>query len=204
MLGEFLTFLLLHTPKLKSLRQWLNTMIYGLEILKDLPGYENCKNTQLQEFSNYSDRNYIGFVPESQEFKNARGRWSSRSSPSLWSRSDSLICFIFRYSNKPAKRIGCKAPCLSKEANTGSHRVDGIKLGGYPWVEKATSLLVVVGPGPRLQKLTVECFEEQGNGSEIVHLSRNFPNISRMRILLGKILKEMTLNFTPPCCVSGR
>ena len=99
MLGEFLTFLLLHTHKLKSLAQWLNTMIYGLEILKDLPGYENCKNTQLQEFSNYSDRNYfclpyIGFVPESQEFKNVRGRWSSRSSPSLWSRSDSHLFYF--------------------------------------------------------------------------------------------------------------
>ena len=33
-LGEFIPFLLLHTPKLKSLGQWLNTMIYGLEILK--------------------------------------------------------------------------------------------------------------------------------------------------------------------------
>ena len=74
---EFLPFLLLHTPKLKSLGQWLNTMICGLEILKDLPGYENCKNTQLQEFSYSSDRNYfcqpcIGFVPESQELKNVR------------------------------------------------------------------------------------------------------------------------------------
>ena len=33
-LGEFIPFLFLHTPKLKSLGQWLNTMIYGLEILK--------------------------------------------------------------------------------------------------------------------------------------------------------------------------
>ena len=33
-LVEFIPFLLLHTPKLKSLGQWLNTMIYGLEILK--------------------------------------------------------------------------------------------------------------------------------------------------------------------------
>ena len=37
----------------------MNTMIYGLEILKDLPGYENYQNTQLQEFSYSSDRNYF-------------------------------------------------------------------------------------------------------------------------------------------------
>ena len=58
-LGEFLPFLLLHTPNLKSLGQWLNTMIYGLEILKDLPGYENYQNHQLQEVSYSSDRNYF-------------------------------------------------------------------------------------------------------------------------------------------------
>ena len=114
MLGEFLPFLLLHTPKLKSLGQWLNTMIYGLEILKDLPEYASYVNTSLQEFSYSSDRSlllllfkipwlpliplvlfavtdfiprnyfcqpYIGFVPESQEFKNVRKemvRYSSR------------------------------------------------------------------------------------------------------------------------------
>merc|ERR1712142_1097391 len=61
--------------------------------------------------------------------------------------------------------------------------------------ENVRSLLVVVGP--RLQKLTVECDEEQGNGSEIVHLARNCPNIVSLRILLGdKILRgEMTLHF---------
>ena len=58
-LGEFLPFLLLHTPRLKSLGQWLNTMIYGLEILKDLPGYKDYQNLQLQEFSYSSDRNYF-------------------------------------------------------------------------------------------------------------------------------------------------
>ena len=61
MLGEFLPFLLLHTPKLKSLGQWLNTMIYGLEILKDLPEYANYVNTSLQEFSYSSDRSVLLF-----------------------------------------------------------------------------------------------------------------------------------------------
>ena len=58
-LGEFLPFVFLHTPRLKSLGQWLNTMIYGLEILRELPGYENYKNLQLQEFSYSSDRSYF-------------------------------------------------------------------------------------------------------------------------------------------------
>ena len=48
-LGEFIPFLLLHTPKLKSLGQWLNTMIYGLEILKVRTGdktyfSDNCRH----------------------------------------------------------------------------------------------------------------------------------------------------------------
>merc|ERR1719264_2470838 len=69
-------------------------MIYGLEILKDLPGYENYKNYQLQELSYSSDRNYfcqpyIGFVPESQEFKNVRKE-------------------MVRYSSKSARRCGHK------------------------------------------------------------------------------------------------
>ena len=61
--------------------------------------------------------------------------------------------------------------------------------------ENVRSLLVVVGP--RLQKLTVECDEEQGNGSEIVLLARNCPNISSLRTLLGgKILRGETLGQT--------
>ena len=47
-LGEFIPFLFLHTPKLKSLGQWLNTMIYGLEILKVL----NMKMTRGDDFYN--------------------------------------------------------------------------------------------------------------------------------------------------------
>merc|ERR1719430_484104 len=93
-LGEFIPFLLLHTPRLKSLGQWLNTMIYGLEILKDLPEHQDYVSTSLQEFSYSSDRNYfcqpyIGFVPESQEFKNVRKE-------------------MVRYSSKSAQRCGHK------------------------------------------------------------------------------------------------
>ena len=61
--------------------------------------------------------------------------------------------------------------------------------------ENIKSLLTIVGP--RLERLTVECDEEQGNGSEIVHIARHCPDISSLRILLGdKVLRgEMTLHF---------
>ena len=48
-LGEFLPFLLLHTPRLKSLGQWLNTMIYGLEILKVSACISVIKNKSIDE-----------------------------------------------------------------------------------------------------------------------------------------------------------
>ena len=56
-LGEFIPFILLHAPKLKSLGQWINTMIYGLEILRQLKG--ETKFLNIQEFSYSSDRNYF-------------------------------------------------------------------------------------------------------------------------------------------------
>jgi len=220
-LGEFIPFLFLHTPKLKSLGQWLNTMIYGLEILKDLPGYSKYKNLQIQEFSYSSDRNYfcqpyIGFVPESNEFKNVRKE-------------------MLRYSNKSAKKIGHKArlhqskrtqirddidlmvsscPNLRK-VNLVVHYKTSVIESEHSLVwdpllrlhnlseldlvtmkfENIKSLLTIVGP--RLERLTVECDEEQGNGSEIVHIARHCPDISSLRILLGdKVLRgEMTLHF---------
>lgn len=66
-------------------------------ILKDLPGHANYRNETLQEMSYSSDRNYfcqpyIGFVPESQEFKNVRKE-------------------MVRFSNKSAKRVGHKVSC---------------------------------------------------------------------------------------------
>ena len=73
----------------------LRLRLKELILFQDLPGYENYKNYQLQELSYSSDRNYfcqpyIGFVPESQEFKNVRKE-------------------MVRYSNKSAKRVGHKA-----------------------------------------------------------------------------------------------
>ena len=61
--------------------------------------------------------------------------------------------------------------------------------------DNVRALLAAIGP--QLERLTVECDEEQGNGSEIVHLARHCPNITSLRILLGdKILRgEMTLHF---------
>merc|ERR1719370_2812484 len=220
-LGEFLPFLLLHTPKLKSLGQWLNTMIYGLEILKDLPEYANYVNTTLQEFSYSSDRNYfcqpyIGFVPESQEFKNVRRE-------------------MVRYSNKSAKRIGHKArlhaskrkqiqddielmvttcPELRKVNLVVHYKVpvlDDSHIGVWAPLLRLKHLVeldlvtmrfdnvraLLAAVGPQLERLTVECDEEQGNGSEIVHLARHCPNITSLRILSGdKSLKgDTTLHF---------
>ena len=62
-------------------------------------------------------------------------------------------------------------------------------------LENIRSLLEVVGE--RLLRLTVECDEEQGTGSEIVHIARTCPNITSLRLLLGdKVLKgEQTLHF---------
>ncbi len=76
-LGEFIPFVLLNCPRLKSLGQWLNTTIYGLEILRKLPGRERATFESLVEFSYSTDRNYfcqpyIGFVPESKDFANVR------------------------------------------------------------------------------------------------------------------------------------
>ena len=220
-LGEFIPFLLLHTPRLKSLGQWLNTMIYGLEILKDLPEHKDYISTSLQEFSYSSDRNYfcqpyIGFVPESQEFKNVRKE-------------------MVRYSSKSAQRCGHKqrlhsskrrqiqddielmvttCPELRKVNLVVHYKVpvlDDSHIGVWAPLLRLKHLVeldlvtmrfdnvraLLAAVGPQLERLTVECDEEQGNGSEIVHLARHCPNITSLRILLGdKILRgEMTLHF---------
>ena len=49
-LGEFIPFMLLFAPKLKSLGQWFNTMIYGVELLRQLPGHENDVFPAFEEF----------------------------------------------------------------------------------------------------------------------------------------------------------
>ena len=76
-LGEFIPFILLHAKNLKSLGQWINTMIYGLEILKGLNKKQDLTFSNIQEFSYSTDRNYfcqpyIGFVPETKEYRNVR------------------------------------------------------------------------------------------------------------------------------------
>ena len=67
---------------------------------QDLPGYENYTNHQLQELSYSSDRNYfcqpyIGFVPESQEFKNVRKEMVRYSNKSAKVSTSVLNIFIF-------------------------------------------------------------------------------------------------------------
>ena len=77
-LGEFIPFILLHAKNLKSLGQWINTMIYGLEIFRDLAKSQDTVNfPKIQEFSYSTDRNYfcqpyIGFVPETKDYRNVR------------------------------------------------------------------------------------------------------------------------------------
>ena len=57
------------------------------------------------------------------------------------------------------------------------------------------TLLKVVGP--QLLNLTLEMDDEQGSGSEIVHIARHCPELRSIRLLIGdKILRgEMTLHF---------
>ena len=69
-------------------------------LCQDLPGYENYTNHQLQELSYSSDRNYfcqpyIGFVPESQEFKNVRKEMVRYSNKSAKVSTSILNIFIF-------------------------------------------------------------------------------------------------------------
>ena len=60
------------------------------------------------------------------------------------------------------------------------------------------TLLKVVGP--QLLNLTLEMDDEQGSGSEIVHIARHCPELRSLRLLIGdKILRgEMALNFWNP------
>ncbi len=57
------------------------------------------------------------------------------------------------------------------------------------------SLLRVVGA--RLSSLTLEMADEQGVGSEIVHLGRTCPNLRTLKLILGDnvLHGEMTLHF---------
>jgi hypothetical protein len=57
------------------------------------------------------------------------------------------------------------------------------------------ALLAAVGP--RLETLTLEMDEEQGDGSEVVHIGRHCTKLKSLRLLIGdKILRgETTLHF---------
>ena len=76
------------------------TLVVTRCLCQDLPGYENYTNHQLQELSYSSDRNYfcqpyIGFVPESQEFKNVRKEMVRYSNKSAKVSTSILNIFIF-------------------------------------------------------------------------------------------------------------
>ena len=57
------------------------------------------------------------------------------------------------------------------------------------------ALLTAVGP--RLEILTLEMDEDQGNGSEIVHIGKHCPKLKSLRLLIGdKVLRgETTLHY---------
>ena len=221
-LGEFVPFLLLHMPRLKTLGQWFNAMMYGVEILKDMPEHQDYVSTSLQEFSYSSDRNYfcqpyIGFVPESQEFKNVRREMvrylaskSTRRSGHRQRRHSSKR----RQIKEDMKLMVNTCPELRKLNLVVHHKVPVLydshrgvwasllRLNHLVELDLVTmrfdnvrALLAVVGP--RLEKLTVEFNDKQGTGSELVHLARHCPNITSLRILLGdKTLKgDTTLHF---------
>ena len=221
-MGEFVPFLLLHMPRLKTLGQWFNAMMYGVEILKDMPEHQDYVSTSLQEFSYSSDRNYfcqpyIGFVPESQEFKNVRREMvrylaskSMRRSGHRQRRHSSKR----RQIKEDMKLMVNTCPELRKLNLVVHHKVPVLydshrgvwasllRLNHLVELDLVTmrfdnvrALLAVVGP--RLEKLTVEFNDKQGTGSELVHLARHCPNITSLRILLGdKTLKgDTTLHF---------
>ena len=223
-LGEFIPFILLYTKKLKSLGQWINTMIYGLEILRQLPGNSTIQFPQIHEFSYSTDRNYfcqpyIGFVPESAEYRNVRKEMVRQSSRVAKRLSHSVR-------NHAAKKkqihddinlMVDACPNVFKLNMVLHHKLRVIEEHvDYPWqglsawknlkeldlvtfrFANVWSLLELIGP--QLETLTLELDDEQGNGSEIVHIARNCSNLKSLRLLIGhKILRgEMTLHFGTP------
>jgi len=178
-------------------------------------------NFQLQEFSYSSDRSYfcqpyIGFVPETPDFKNVRKemvRYSTKSATKTGHKQRKHAAKR-RQIHDDIELMTSACPNLRK-VNLVVHYKFSMMDDSHTQVwgpllnlnnlveldlvamrfENVRSLLAVVGS--RLERLTVECDEEQGNGSEIVHLARSCPNISSLRIILGdKVLRgEMTLHF---------
>ena len=221
-LGEFVPFLLLHLPRLKSLGQWFNAMMYGLEILKDLPEHEDFVSSNLQEFSYSSDRTYfsrpyIGFVPESQEFTNVKKelvRYSASKSTRRCGHKQRRYACKRRQIQDDMELMANTCPELRKLNLVVHHTIPVLDNShSLVWTsllrlkhlveldlvtmrfDNVRALLAVVGP--QLEKLTVEFNDKQGNGSELVHIARHCTNVKSLRILLGdKSLRgDNTLHF---------
>ena len=221
-LGEFVPFLLLHMPRLKSLGQWFNAMMYGLEILKDLPEHEDFVSSNLQEFSYSSDRTYfsrpyIGFVPESQEFTNVKKelvRYSASKSTRRCGHKQRRYACKRRQIQDDMELMANTCPELRKLNLVVHHTIPVLDNShSLVWTsllrlkhlveldlvtmrfDNVRALLAVVGP--QLEKLTVEFNDKQGNGSELVHIARHCTNVKSLRILLGdKSLRgDNTLHF---------
>lgn len=218
-LGEFIPFLLKHAPNIRSLGQWLNTLIYGIEIMQDMN--PNLKLPQLEEFSYSSDRNffcqpYIGFVPETNDFRNVRkemlrfsGRVANRVNPSSRNHAQKIrqlqtdmnlvqrVCPNIRKLNLV---VHFKVPVLSDEHLStwnGLRLLDSLTELDLVTVMFVNVKALLQAVGGQLRTLVIEMDEEQGTGLEIVHIARHCPELRSLRLIMGdKILRgEMTLHF---------
>eukprot|EP00095_Tigriopus_kingsejongensis_P004785 maker-scaffold77_size404793-snap-gene-3.29 protein:Tk04785 transcript:maker-scaffold77_size404793-snap-gene-3.29-mRNA-1 annotation:"hypothetical protein" len=218
-LGEFLPFILTHGTNLKSLGQWLNTLIYGIEIMQEMN--KDLKLPKLEEFSYSSDRNffcqpYIGFVPETPDFRNVRkemlrfsSRVAQRVNPSSRHHTQKLkqvqadmnliqqVCPNVRKLNLV---IHFKISVFGEDDLDiwrGLVGLDQLVDLDLVTVKFVNALALLKAIGDRLRSLVIELDEEQGTGSEIVQIARHCPELRNLRLILGdKVLKgEMTLHF---------
>eukprot|EP00094_Tigriopus_californicus_P010814 TCALIF_10431-PA protein Name:"Protein of unknown function" AED:0.01 eAED:0.01 QI:0/0.5/0.33/0.66/0.5/0.33/3/50/1148 len=218
-LGEFIPFLLKHAPNIRSLGQWLNTLVYGIEIMQDMN--PNLKLPKLEEFSYSSDRNffcqpYIGFVPETNDFRNVRkemlrfsGRVANRVNPSSRNHAQKIrqlqtdmnlvqrVCPNIRKLNLV---VHFKVAVLSDQHLStwnGLRLMDSLTELDLVTVLFVNVKALIQAVGGQLRALVIEMDEEQGTGLEIVHIARHCPELRSLRMIMGdKILRgEMTLHF---------
>lgn len=198
-LGEFIPFILLNSPKLKSLGQWINTLIYGLEILRKIE--PKCKFPRLLEVSYSSDRNYfcqpyIGFVPESAEFRNVRREMVRFSGKVATRINNSARNHLQKRSQieKDMKLLAETCPNVRK-INLVMHyksvvMEESISQQPSPWnallslqclneldlvtMKFANVKTLLMTLGGQLTTLTLEMDDEQGSGSEVVFLGKHY------------------------------
>lgn len=211
-LGEFIPFILLHAPRLRSLGEWLNTMIYGLEILKNIPAHKDTTFPLIEEFSYSTDRNYfcqpyIGFVVESTDFRNVRKEMMRFSSKVVKRLNKSIRNHSAKRSQiqEDMKLLQESCPNVRK-LYLVIHYPNCVLEEGDPWqdlnrLSRLTDLDLVTmrfanvrtlltSIGEKLTSLSLDLEAEQGNGSEIVHIARSCPNLKKLRLGLGERVRR--------------